>query len=93
MGQAGVADVYLGRLDKPFACVRMPRRQPSDQHQVDEHIKVSRDTLTGDSKIAGKLGRIQKPALFMGKHRPEATQGFSRYAQSNGWNVAPPVGF
>ena len=92
MGETSVADIDLGRFHQTLADIRVPGRQATHQHQIDQQIEITRHALARDPEPCRKLGRVQEPALFMGQHGPEPPQRLRWNAQPERRDIAFEIG-
>ena len=85
---AAVAHMDLRRFHQALADVGMEGRQAPHQQEVDEQVEIAGDRLAVDAEAARELSRVERAALRMGQHGPEAAQRFRRHARPELRDVA-----
>src|SRR3989338_10505071 len=70
----------------------MPWRQAAHEQQVNEQIEIACCGFGINAKVAGELGGVEQTALMVGKHAPEAAQGFGSDARAELWDIALQIG-
>src|SRR3546814_11501793 len=80
MDEPAVTHIHLWRFHQPLADIGSVRWKAMDEQQVRQQVYVARDRLRADAKACGKPGGIEKTALTVRQHRPQALQRLSRQA-------------
>ena len=62
----------LRGLHQALADVGVQGREAPHEQEVDEEVEIAGDRLAVDGKAACELSRVERAALQMGQHGPEA---------------------
>lgn len=92
MHQPAVAHIDFRALDEPLARIRMPRLEPAYKQEIDHQVKIVGYGLVIDTQRARQACHVEKPAMEMGEHGPEAAQGFFGDPWSELWDVTLKIG-
>jgi len=92
MNQPAIASVDLGRLHESLLHVRVPRREPPKNQQLDEQIDASRRRSNVDAEPTCEGCDVEHPVLLVRTHRPQPTKRLRGQTGSERGDVAFEVG-
>lgn len=59
MRDAAIAHIHLGRFHQPLADISVPGRQPPNEQEVNQKIKITCDRLSIDAQATPQVGSIE----------------------------------